>query len=83
MFAFHGAGPRRACTSRCGIEHLREVRMVHECQRLPLGLEAGDDLPRVHPRLDNLEGHLALDGGGLLGNEDDAEAASPICSRSL
>ena len=30
---------------RAGVEHLGDVRMVHQRQRLPLGLEAGDDLP--------------------------------------
>ena len=37
------------------------LRMVHQGQGLPLGLEAGDDLPRVHAGLDDLEGHLAAD----------------------
>ena len=49
--------------------------MVHQRQRLPLGLEAGDDLAGVHARLDDLEGDLAPDGLGLLGHEDDAHAA--------
>ena len=44
-------------------------------QGLPLGLEAGDDLPAVHARLDDLEGDLALDGLRLLGHEDGAHAA--------
>ena len=43
------------------VEHLGDVGMVHERQRLPLGLEAGDDLPRVHARLDDLQRHLAAD----------------------
>jgi hypothetical protein len=49
--------------------------MVHHGQGLPLGLEAGDHLPAVHPRLDDLEGDLALDGLGLLGHENGAHAA--------
>ena len=58
-----------------GIEHLGDVRMVHQRQRLPLGLEAGDHLPRVHARLDDLERDRPLDRLGLLGHEDDAHAA--------
>ena len=34
--------------------------MVHHRQGLSLRLEAGDDLPRVHPPLDELEGELPL-----------------------
>jgi hypothetical protein len=37
--------------------------------------EPGDDLARVHARLDDLEGDLALHGLGLLGHEDCAHAA--------
>ncbi len=50
------AGRRRA-----GVEHLGDVRVVHQRQGLPLGLEAGDDLARVHARLDDLERDLAPD----------------------
>ena len=49
--------------------------MVHHRQRLPLGLEAGDHLPRVHARLDDLQRHRPLDRLGLLGHEDHAHAA--------
>ena len=48
--------------------------MVHQRQGLALGLEPGDDLARVHPRLDDLEGDLAADGLRLLGHVDDAHA---------
>ena len=48
--------------------------MVHQRQRLPLGLEAGDHLPRVHAGLDDLERHLAADRLVLLGHVDDAHA---------
>ena len=51
------------------------LRMVHQRQRLPLGLEAGDDLAGVHARLDDLEGDLAADRLLLLGHVDDAHAA--------
>jgi hypothetical protein len=49
--------------------------VVHHRQRLPLGLEAGDDLAAVHAGLDDLEGDLALDRVRLLGHEHDAHAA--------
>src|SRR5207245_5806147 len=49
--------------------------MVHEGQRLPLRLEPGDDLPRVHAGFDDLECDLALDGVRLLGHEYGAHAA--------
>jgi hypothetical protein len=48
--------------------------MVHHGQGLPLGLEAGDHLPRVHAELDDLERHPAVDGRFLFGHVDDAEA---------
>jgi hypothetical protein len=41
---------------------------------LPLCLEAGNDLPRVHPRFDNLQGYAAPYGRLLLGHEDHAKA---------
>ena len=51
------------------------LRMVHQRQGLPLGLEAGEDLGGVHARLDDLEGDHAADRLFLLGHEDDAHAA--------
>ena len=69
----HEVGP--AGVGRAGIEDLGDVGMVHHRQRLPLGLEAGDDLPRVHAELDDLERHPAADRLFLLGHEHDAEAA--------
>jgi hypothetical protein len=35
--------------------------VVHERERLALRLEPGDDLLRLHPRLDELQGRFALD----------------------
>ena len=64
-----------AGVGRARIEHPGDVRMVHHRQGLPLGLEAGDHLPRVHARLDDLERDRPLDRLGLLGHEDDAHAA--------
>ena len=49
--------------------------MVHHRQRLPLGLEAGDNLLRVHAQFDDLERDLAFDRFALLGHVDRAEAA--------
>ena len=47
---------RRACVVDTG-----DVRVVHQRQRLALGLEAGNDLSRVHPGFDDLERHLPAD----------------------
>jgi hypothetical protein len=44
-----------------GIEHAGDVRVVHQGQSLPFGLEAGNDLPGIHSRLDNLERDPAVD----------------------
>jgi hypothetical protein len=63
--------------------------MVHEGQRLTLGLEARDDLPGIHPRLNDFDGDLPPDRLLLLGQEnyaaaslaellDEPEAANPI-----
>ena len=46
--------------------------MIHHRQRLPLRLEARDDLPAVHARLDDLQRDLAADGVGLLRHVDHA-----------
>jgi hypothetical protein len=58
-----------------GVEDAGDVLMVHQRQRLPFGLEASDDLGRVHAGLDDLQRHLAADRLFLLGHEDDAHAA--------
>ena len=68
----HEVGP--AALGGAGVEHAGDVGMVHQGQRLPLGLEAGDHVAGVHARLDDLEGHLAADGLLLLGDEDQAKA---------
>ena len=57
-----------------GVEDLGDVGVVHQGQGLPLGLEPGQDGPRVHAGLDELQRHLALDGLGLLGEVDGAHA---------
>ena len=58
-----------------GVEHLGDVRMVHQCQGLPLGLEAGHDFAGVHAGLDDLQGDRAADGLFLVGHVNDAHAA--------
>ena len=65
----------RPVAGRAGVEHLGDVRVVHQGQRLPLGLEAGEDLLRVHPGLDELERDQSFDRLGLLGHPDRAHAA--------
>ena len=49
--------------------------MVHQGQGLPLGLEAGDDLPESMPGLMILSATMRWTGCGLLGHEDGAHAA--------
>ena len=49
--------------------------MVHQRQRLPLGLEPGDDLLGVHAQLDDLERDPAAHRLLLLGHVDHAAAA--------
>jgi hypothetical protein len=51
---------RAARLGGAGVEDLGDVGVVHQRQRLPLGLETCDDLPRVHAQLDHLQGHAAL-----------------------
>ena len=46
------------------------LRVLHQGQGLPLRLEAGQDVARVHPPLDQLERHLAADRPELLGEVD-------------
>jgi hypothetical protein len=57
------------------VEHLCDVRVVHDGQGLPLGLKPGNHLPRVHPRLEHLERHLAAHRLRLFGHEHDAKPA--------
>jgi hypothetical protein len=68
----HEVGAAGGRASR--VEHAGDVRVIHQGQRLALGLEPGDDVAGVHPRLQDLERDLAADRLGLLGHEDQAEA---------
>ena len=65
---------RPAALRRAGVEDAGDVGVVHQREGLPLGLEAGDDVARVHPRLDDLERDLAAHGLLLLGDEHQAHA---------
>src|ERR671910_153687 len=56
----------KSMTLGTGVEYLGDVRMIHDRQGLPLGLETGDHLPRVHARFQDLERDLAAHGLGLL-----------------
>ena len=53
---------RSARLGRPGVEHLGNVRVIQQGQRLPLSLEAGDHCLGVHPQLNDLQGHTAVDG---------------------
>src|SRR5262249_53235551 len=57
------------------VKNVSDVGMIHECQRLPLGLEAGDDLARIHSRFKNLQSDLAPNRLGLVCHKDHTEAA--------
>src|SRR5262245_25812787 len=59
---------------RAAVQDFGDIRVVHQGQGLALGLEAGDDLLRVHPGLDELERHHALDRLGLLSHPHRAHA---------
>jgi len=58
-----------------GVEDAGHAGVVHHGEGLAFGLEAGDDLLRVHAQLDDLERHAPTHRLGLLGEVDDAEAA--------
>ena len=55
--------------------YLRDVRMIHQRERLSLGLEAGNHLASVHPHLDDLQGHSSSEGPLLLRQVDDPHPA--------
>ena len=61
---------RLAGRGRAAVVHAGDVRMVHQGQRLPLGIEPGQHGARVHADLDQLERHLPLDWLGLIGPVD-------------
>ena len=56
------------------VEDPGDILMVHECQRLALGLEAGDHLVGIHPWFDDLERDFAAYRTLLHPAIDDAHA---------
>jgi hypothetical protein len=60
---------RPAFRRRTRVEDPRDVRMGHQRQRLPLDLEACDDLARPEAELDHLQGNPPPDRRGLFGQE--------------
>ena len=44
---------------------------------MPLRLEPGNDLPRVHPQFNDFDRHPPLDRFALLGDIDDSKASLP------
>ena len=66
---------RHAVRGGAGIEQLGNVRVIHERNGLPFGLETGEDHARAAPvNPDQLDGHLAFDRFNLLGHPDAAHA---------
>jgi hypothetical protein len=59
---------------RAAVEHTSDIRMLHHRQRLPFGLEPGDNLVRVHTGLNDLQGDASFDRLFLLGHVNDAHA---------
>jgi hypothetical protein len=60
---------RPAFRRRTRVEDPRDVRMSHQRQRLPLDLEACDDLARPEAELDHLQRDPPPDRRGLFGQE--------------
>ena len=70
---------RAARVGGARVEDAGDVRVVHQGQRLPLGVEAGEDLAAVHAGLDDLQGDEPPHRVGLLGHVDRAHA--PLADR--
>jgi hypothetical protein len=58
-----------------GVEHLGDVRVVHERERLPLLFEPGQGARGLHAGLDDLHGHAPRHRFRLVGDEDGTHAA--------
>ena len=74
---------RPTLVGRPGVEDLGDVRVIHERERGPLLLEAGDDLTGVETGLQDLQRDLSGDRLALFGEEHGAEAphADPFDQR--
>ncbi len=57
------------------VEDTRDVRMIHQRQRLSLGFEAGNDASGVHTQLDDFQGDGPVDWFLLLGHVHDSATA--------
>jgi hypothetical protein len=69
---------------RCSrIKHLRNVRMVHQRQRLPLRVEPRDHLLRAHPQLDQLQRHPPPNRRLLLRHVNNPAATLPDFLQNL
>src|SRR5262245_61391080 len=51
---------RPAGLSGPSVKDLGDAGMIHQCQRLPLRLESGNDTPRVHPWPNDFQRDLAM-----------------------
>jgi len=56
--------------------------MVHERQRLTLSPETGDNLRGVHPRFDDFQGNLAMNGSGRLVVEKECACSQESACRN-
>ena len=68
---------RTAVFGFAGVEDARDIRVIENRERLPLGFETSKNFARVHPRLDEFDRDRTLDRLILLGGVDDAHAAFP------
>ena len=66
---------RDARQTKVHLSRLMTKLDVYKRQRLPLGLEPGDDILGVHAQLDDLECHAAADGMFLIRHVNRAAAA--------
>ena len=72
-----------AAVGRAGVEDPGDVRVVHQRQGLPLGLEAGDDLPVSMPGLMIFRATLRRTGCCCSAMKTTPMPPSPICCSSL
>ena len=68
---------RAAICGRSGFEHTRDMRVVHEGERLALRFEPRDHLACVHAGFEHFDCNHAPDRLALLGAKNDAESAVP------
>jgi hypothetical protein len=64
---------RPASVGGPGVKHLGDVWMIHQCERLPLSLEPGDDLPAIHAEFDDLDGDAPFHWLALVSHPDFAK----------